>query len=149
LQNSLLLRQKPPKEKKKKRRSLHTSQSAIPFYYEKRKSVAAEKKRGRPRKGGVDADLRRGFEVTFDVKTIALLDTVTNNRSEYLETLVLERFIPTSGEEEQFQAELLVRCKELPANISKKLEEIWASLGIRAAWEASEVLFLFEKQMKE
>jgi DNA-binding MarR family transcriptional regulator len=46
--------------------------------------------RGRPRKGGTGAQTRKGIEVTFDVRTVALLDTVTDNRSEYLEKLVLD-----------------------------------------------------------
>lgn len=51
----------------------------------------AKRGRGRPRKGGADAALRQGFEVTFDLRTIELLDAATDNRSDYVETLVLAR----------------------------------------------------------
>ncbi len=98
--------------------------------------------RGRPRKGGADAALRHGFEVTFDLRTIELLDAATDNRSEYLETLALERLAPQVGEE-QLAAKLDARCKAFPALVAKKLQKIRAILGVQAAWEASEAVILF------
>jgi len=101
----------------------------------------ARRGRGRPRKGGVDAALRRGFEVTFDLRTIELLDAATDNRSEYLETLALARLVPQVGEE-QLAAKLDARCKAFPALVAKKLQKIRAILGVQAAWEASEAVIL-------
>jgi superfamily I DNA/RNA helicase len=98
--------------------------------------------RGRPRKGGADADLRRGFEVTFDLRTIELLDAATDNRSEYLETLALERLAP-QADEEQLAAKLEQRCKAFPALVAKKLQKIRATRGVQAAWDASEAVILF------
>lgn len=103
--------------------------------------ASVEKGRGRPRKGGVGADVRRGFEVTFDVRTIALLDTATDNRSEYLENLVLEHLCPISTDEDQLELELQRECKRFPLEVSNKLREIRAKFGIRAALEASEAIF--------
>lgn len=102
----------------------------------------AKRRRGRPRKGGADAALRRGFEVTFDLRTIELLDAATDNRSEYLETLALARLAPQVGEE-QLAAKLDARCKAFPALVAKKLQKIRATLGVQAAWEASEAVILF------
>lgn len=98
--------------------------------------------RGRPRKGGTGAERRKGFEVTFDVNTLALLDTATDNRSEYLETLALERLTP-HADDEHLAAKLEARCNAFPALVKKKLEKIRATLGVRAAWEASEAVILF------
>jgi DNA helicase-2/ATP-dependent DNA helicase PcrA len=98
--------------------------------------------RGRPRKGGADAALRKGFEVTFDLRTIELLDAATDNRSEYLEMLALARLAPQTGEE-QLAAKLEARCNAFPALVAKKLRKIRATLGVRAAWEASEAVILF------
>ena len=102
----------------------------------------AKRGRGRPRKGGADAALRKGFEVTFDLRTIELLDAATDNRSEYLETLALERLAPQDGEE-QLAAKLEARCNAFPALVAKKLRKIRATLGVHAAWEASEAVILF------
>ncbi len=102
----------------------------------------AKRGRGRPRKGGADAALRKGFEVTFDLRTIELLDAATDNRSEYLETLALARLASQAGEE-QLAAKLEARCNAFPALVAKKLRKIRATLGVQAAWEASEAVILF------
>ncbi len=102
----------------------------------------AKRGRGRPRKGGANAALRKGFEVTFDLHTIELLDAATDNRSEYLETLALERLAPLAGEE-QLATKLEARCNAFPELVAKKLRKIRATLGVRAAWEASEAVILF------
>ncbi len=110
---------------------------------DKKQSIYAFKRgRGRPRKGGANAALRKGFEVTFDLRTIELLDAATDNRSEYLETLALGRLAPQAGEE-QLAAKLEARCNAFPALVAKKLRKIRATLGVRAAWEASEAVILF------
>src|SRR6266700_2671734 len=87
--------------------------------------------------GGADAALRHGFEVTFDLRTIELLDAATDNRSEYLETLALGCLVPQAGEE-HLAVKLEARCNAFPAMVAKKLRKIWTTLGVRAAWEASE-----------
>ncbi len=102
----------------------------------------AKRGRGRPRKGGADAALRKGFEVTFDLRTIELLDAATDNRSDYVETLVLARLTPQAGEE-HLAAKLEARCNAFPALVAKKLRQIRATLGVQAAWEASEAVLLF------
>jgi len=102
----------------------------------------AKRGRGRPRKGGADAALRHGFEVTFDLRTIELLDAATDNRSEYLETLALGCLVPQAGEE-HLAVKLEARCNAFPAMVAKKLRKIWTTLGVRAAWEASEAVILF------
>ena len=85
---------------------------------------------------------RKGFEVTFELRTIELLDAVTDNRSEYLETLALARLTPQVGEE-QLAAKLEARCNAFPVPVAKKVRRIQAILGVRAAWEASEAVILF------
>jgi hypothetical protein len=103
--------------------------------------------RGRPRKGGPGAQTRRGLEVTFDVRTIALLDTVTDNRSAYLENLVLERL---RGREEANDDELRRKLEEsyrqLPGAVVGKLQELANSAGVGAAYQASEAIMLLREQ---
>ena len=115
------------------------------------KDAAASKKavrgRGRPRKGGPGAPARKGIEVTFDVRTIALLDAVTGNRSAYLENLVLERL---RGREKQADDELRrkleERCTQLPEVVVGKLQELVGSAGVAAAYQASEAIMLLREQ---
>lgn len=102
--------------------------------------------RGRPRKGGPGAQARKGLEVTFDVRTVALLDTVTNNRSEYLEELVLERL---QGREkatnDELRRKLEERYRQLPRKVVEKLQELVDSAGIAAAYQASEAIMLMRE----
>jgi DNA helicase II / ATP-dependent DNA helicase PcrA len=121
-------------------REVTLEEPAAPDYQGEQKPV--KRGRGRPRKGGADAALRHGFEVTFDLRTIELLDAATDNRSEYLETLALERLAP-QADEEQLAAKLEQRCKAFPALVAKKLQKIRATRGLQAAWDASEAVILF------
>ena len=106
--------------------------------------------RGRPRKGGVGAQTRKGLEVTFDVRTIALLDAITDNRSEYLEKLVLERL---QGQEQTVDDELretlAERYKQLPQGVVEKLQELENSAGMATAYQASEAVMLLLKQTRQ
>jgi hypothetical protein len=102
----------------------------------------AKRGRGRPRKCGANAALRKGLEVTFDLRTIELLDAAKDNRSEYLESLAC------GASEEQLAAKLEARCNAFRALIAKKLHKIWATLGVCAAWEASEAATLFVKPQR-
>jgi DNA-binding MarR family transcriptional regulator len=110
---------------------------------------AAEEKaprgRGRPRKGGTNAPLRKGFEVTFDARTLALLDSTTDNRSEYLERVALQHLLAQNQElTRECMLELHQRYAHLPGEVAKKLQEIEYTLGVMAAYEASEAVLLFE-----
>src|SRR5947209_17425435 len=106
-------------------------ESVAPATPDQGEQKTTKRGRGRPRKGGADAALRKGFEVTFDVRTIELLDAATDNRSEYLETLALERLAPQVGEE-QLAAKLEKRCNAFPALVAKKLRKIRDTPGVRA-----------------
>jgi hypothetical protein len=107
----------------------------------------AARGRGRPRKGGPGAQARKGLEVTFDVRTIALLDSVTDNRSAYLEKLVLERL---RGREktadDELRRELEERNRQLPEAVVGKLQELANSAGMEAAYQASEAIMLLREQ---
>ncbi len=105
--------------------------------------------RGRPRKGGPGSQTRKGIEVTFDVRTVALLDAITENRSEFLEKLVLERLReqePTVDDE--LSKTLEERYKRLPQGVVEKLQELAMSAGVAAAYQASEAIMLLLKQDK-
>lgn len=100
--------------------------------------------RGRPRKGGAGSQTRKGLEVTFDARTIALLDIITDNRSEYLEKLVLERLREQTADDELREA--LEECyKRLPQGVVEKLQELANSAGVAAAYQASEAIMLLEQ----
>jgi DNA-binding MarR family transcriptional regulator len=105
--------------------------------------------RGRPRKGGAGSQTRKGIEVTFDVRTVALLDTITDNRSEYLEKLVLERL---RGQEQTTDKKLRETLEErytrLPQGVVEKVQELAASAGVAAAYQASEAIMLLLEQDK-
>jgi DNA-binding MarR family transcriptional regulator len=114
------------------------------------KTAASEKVvrgRGRPRKGGSGAQTRKGLEVTFDVRTIALLDTITDNRSAYLENLVLERLRShEKAADDELRTKLEERCRQLPGVVVEKLQELMASAGVAAAYQASEAIMLLREQ---
>ncbi len=106
--------------------------------------------RGRPRKGGSGSQTRKGIEVTFDVRTVALLDTITDNRSEYLEKLVLERL----GEQERTADDerrkaLEERYTRLPQRVVEKLQELATSAGVAVAYQASEAIMLLLEQEEQ
>ena len=106
--------------------------------------------RGRPRKGGSGSQTRKGIEVTFDVRTIALLDTITDNRSEYLEKLVLERLReqePTVNDE--LREALEEHYTRLPQEVVEKLQELSTSAGVAAAYQASEAIMLLLEQKEQ
>jgi DNA-binding MarR family transcriptional regulator len=107
--------------------------------------------RGRPRKGGAGSHLRRGIEVTFDIKTIALLDTITDNRSSYLEELVLDRLREQHPPTEDRQQEGLEEFyKHFPQEVVEKLQELASLAGVAAARKASEaIMLLLEQRRKE
>ena len=111
-------------------------------------AAASEKAvRGRPRKGGPGAETRKGLEVTFDVRTIALLDTVTDNRSAYLEKLVLERLWGCEKvDDDELRMKLEERYRQLPAAVVGKLQELANSAGVEAAYQASEAIMLLREQ---
>ena len=103
--------------------------------------------RGRPRKGGPGAQPRKGLEVTFDVRTIALLDTVTDNRSAYLEKLVLERLRGREkADDEELRRKLEERYRQLPGVVVGKLQELANSAGVAAAYQACEAIMLLREQ---
>lgn len=103
--------------------------------------------RGRPRKGGPGAQTRKGLEVTFDVRTIALLDSVTDNRSAYLEKLVLERLRGREkAEDDELSRKLEERYRQLPRAVVGKLQELANSAGVAAAYQASEAIMLLLAQ---
>jgi DNA-binding MarR family transcriptional regulator len=103
--------------------------------------------RGRPRKGGPGAQTRQGLEVTFDVRTIALLDTFTDNRSAYLENLVLERMQGREeAADEELRRKLEERYSQLPEAVVGKLQELANSAGMEAAYQASEAIRLLREQ---
>lgn len=104
--------------------------------------------RGRPRKGGPESQTRKGIEVTFDVRTVALLDTITDNRSEYLEKLVLERLREPPVDDELREA-LEERYRRLPQGVVEKLQELANSVGVAAAYQASEAIMLLLRQDKQ
>jgi DNA-binding MarR family transcriptional regulator len=105
------------------------------------------RRRGRPRKGGSGAEARKGLEVTFDVRTIALLDTVTDNRSAYLENLVLERLRGREKDaDEELRRKLEVCYGQLPKVVVEKLQELANSMGMEAAYQASEAIMLLREQ---
>jgi DNA-binding MarR family transcriptional regulator len=110
-------------------------------------SEKAVRGRGRPRKGGPGAQPRKGLEVTFDVRTIALLDTITDNRSAYLENLVRER---SRGREkaadDELRRKLEIRYRQLPEVVVGKLQELANSAGMEAAYQASEAIMLLREQ---
>jgi hypothetical protein len=116
-----------------------------------RKEAAASEKavrrRGRPRKGGPGAETRKGLEVTFDVRTIALLDSVTDNRSAYLENLVLERLREREKtDDDELRRKLEERYRQLPEAVVGKLQELANSVGVAAAYQASEAIMLLREQ---
>ena len=115
-----------------------------------KESAAGEKAvrgRGRPRKGGPGAHTRKGLEVTFDVRTIALLDTATANRSAYLENLVLERLRGREkADDDELSRKLEERYKHLPEAVVGKLQELANSAGVAAAYQASEAIRLLQEQ---
>jgi DNA-binding MarR family transcriptional regulator len=103
--------------------------------------------RGRPRKGGPGAEARKGLEVTFDVRTIALLDTVTDNKSAYLEKVVLERLREREkADDGELRRKLEERYRQLPDVVVGKLQELAASAGEAAAFQASEAIMLLREQ---
>jgi DNA-binding MarR family transcriptional regulator len=103
--------------------------------------------RGRPRKGGPGAQARKGIEVTFDVRTIVLLDAVTDNRSAYLEKLVLERLRGREkAADDELRRKLEERYQQLPDAVVGKLQELAASAGEAAAYQASEAIMLLREQ---
>jgi DNA-binding MarR family transcriptional regulator len=115
------------------------------------KEAAASEKavrgRGRPRKGGPGAQARKGLEVMFDVRTIALLDTVTDNRSAYLENLVLERLRGREkADDDELRRKLKERYRQLPGVVVGKLQELANSAGVGAAYQASEAIMLLREQ---
>ena len=110
-------------------------------------SEKAARGRGRPRKGGPGAQTRKGLEVTFDVRTIALLDTITDNRSAYLEKLVLERLLGREkAADDELSRKLEERYNQLPDAVVGKLQELAASAGEAAAYQASEAIRLLREQ---
>ena len=110
-------------------------------------SEKAVRGRGRPRKGGPLSQARKGLEVTFDVRTIALLDTITDNRSAYLENLVLERL---RGREktadDELRRKLDIRYRQFPEVVVGKLQELANSAGMEVAYQASEAIMLLREQ---
>ncbi len=115
-----------------------------------KEAPASEKEvrgRGRPRKGGPGAQPRKGLEVTFDVRTVALLDAVTDNRSEYLERLVLGRLEGREmAAEDEMRRKLEERYRGLPGTVVEKLRELAAATGVEAAYKASEAIMLLLEQ---
>lgn len=114
-----------------------------------KETPASEKEvrgRGRPRKGGAGSQTRKGLEVTFDARTIVLLDTVTDNRSEYLEKLVLERLRgQDQTADDELREALEEHYKRLPQGVVEKLQELANSAGVAAAYQASEAIMLLEQ----
>jgi DNA-binding MarR family transcriptional regulator len=115
-----------------------------------KEAAASEKEmrgRGRPRKGGPRAQARKGLEVTFDVRTIALLDAVTDNKSEYLEKLVLERLRERKkAVDDELRRKLEERYRRLPGAVVGKLQELANLAGVAAAYQASEAIMLLLEQ---
>jgi hypothetical protein len=98
---------------------------------------------GRPRKGGDDALLRQGFEITLDVETLTRLTAQTKNRSAYIEQLILDAFGDDTPEQlEQIQAKLKERCQHLPPAVARVIQQICETRGARVALEASEAVAL-------
>ena len=106
--------------------------------------------RGRPRKGGPGAQTRKGIEVTFDIRTVAQLDAVTDNRSEYLEKLVLERLRGwEKAADDELRRMLEERYRRLPEAVVGKLQMLANSAGVAVAYQATEAIMLLLEQDKQ
>lgn len=128
-----------------------TKQQVAEIQDEKRqKSIAKRTRPGRPRKGGDEAALRKGFEITLDVETLQRLSAQTTNRSAYIERLIQEDNKEDDVEQlRQGEAKLEVRCRHFPPYVINVIHQIRDKRGVRAALEASEAVALLLDPRRE